>query len=167
MTGSTLTSPGEVLVVCIGNELVADDAAGYEVFQRLAALEPPPWARVEYVAVGGIALLDRLTGEESGLIVVDAVQFGAPAGTIHSLSWEDIPSHSSASISAHSIGLNETIEVGRLLYPEKIPPAIRLVGIEGRCFNRMRDRMTTETAAALDDATSCVMQMINQLRNGA
>ena len=42
----------------------------------------PAGTRLEYVGLGGIALLDLLTGAENAMIVVDAVQLGAPAGTI-------------------------------------------------------------------------------------
>lgn len=144
------------LVVCIGNELVADDAIGCEVYARLRAMELPPGARVAFVGVGGLALLDRLQGDERAMIVVDAVQFGAAAGTIHCLRWDQLPSSGGAAISAHGIGLRETIEIGKMLYPEMIPPTILLVGIEGRCFNRMRDAMTPATSAAADIAAEMI-----------
>lgn len=148
------------LVVCIGNELVADDAVGYEVYHELLRMELPEDARLEYAAVGGVALLDLLTGEEKALIVVDAVQLGAQAGTIHHLSWDEVPNCGNSAISAHGIGLKETIEVGKVLCPEKLPQEIRLVGIEGRCFNRMRDEMTPATAAAISDAARCIQKYL-------
>jgi hydrogenase maturation protease len=90
------------------------------------------------------------------LLVVDAVQFGAEAGTVHCLPWDQLPSFGSSSISVHGIGLKEAIDIGKALYPERIPPSIILVGIEGRCFNRMRDAMTPETAAAADKAVEYI-----------
>lgn len=155
------------LVVCIGNELVADDAVGHEVYQRLAAMKLPEGTRVEYTGVGGISLLDRLTGEEELLIVVDAVQFGAPAGTIHCIPWDTIPSCGNSAISAHGIGIRETMQVGQLLYPEKLPQEILLIGIEGRCFNRMKEFMTPETAGAVDKAVAACLEQITQLQRGS
>jgi hydrogenase maturation protease len=148
------------LVVCIGNDLVADDAIGYEVYRLLTACDLPGKVRIEFAGVGGLSLLDQLTGEEKTLIVVDAVQFGAEPGTIHCLPWDRIPSLGSAAISVHDIGLKETITIGKALYPEKMPPSIFLVGIEGRCFNRMRDAMTPETAAAAYTAAECIKNML-------
>lgn len=159
--------PGATLVVCIGNELVADDAVGYEVFQRLQGMELPKETRVEYSGVGGLSLLDRLTGYEDSMIVVDAVQFGASPGTIHCISWEDLPTYCNTAISAHGIGLKETIDVGKIICPEKLPANIVLIGIEGRCFNRMRDFMTPATAAALSDAAAACMQQITQFQRGS
>lgn len=158
LTTSSITSDPRpsALVVCIGNELIADDAIGYEVFKLLNAMDLPDNARIEFSGVGGLALLDLLDGDEKMLVVVDAVQFGAPAGTIHCLDWDMLPSFGNSSISVHGIGLKEAIDIGKALYPERIPPSIVLVGIEGRCFNRMRDAMTPETAAAADKAAEYI-----------
>lgn len=147
-------SDRRAIVICIGNELVADDAAGYEVFNRLAHIE----ARLVYCAVGGIDLLPLLDGE-SDMIVVDAVQLGAAPGTIHLIPWDALPENDNA-ISAHGLGLRETIEIGRLLYPEKIPRRITLVGIEGRCFNLPRHCMTAEVFEAIDQAVTQVEQLL-------
>jgi hydrogenase maturation protease len=127
-------------------------------------MELPEGTRIEYTGVGGVSLLDRLTGEEELLIVVDAVQFGAPAGTIHCIPWDHIPSCGNSAISAHGIGLRETMQVGQLLYPEKLPREILLIGIEGRCFNRMKEFMTPETARAVDKAVAACLEQITQLQ---
>ena len=154
------------LVVCIGNELVADDAVGYELFRVLEQMDLPPATRLEFAGVGGIALLDRLTGVEDAMIVIDAVQFGAPVGTIHCLSWDEVPASGNTAISAHGIGLRETIEVGGMLCPERLPATILLVGIEGRCFNRTREFMTPATAAAIGPAADLVRQQLCTLQQG-
>lgn len=151
------------LVVCIGNELIADDAIGYEVYKLLLNLDLPGGTRVEFSGVGGLALLDFLCGGEQILIVVDAVQFGAPAGTIHCLSWDTVPSFGNSSISVHGIGLKETIDIGKALYPELMPESIILVGIEGRCFNLMRYAMTPETEAAAGPAVEYIRDKLDGL----
>lgn len=152
------------LVVCIGNELIADDAVGYEVYCRLQGMELLEGTRLEFAGVGGIALLDHLTGSEQALIVVDAVQFGAPAGTIHQLSWDEIPAFDNAAISAHGIGLKEAVEVGKILCPEKLPSSIMLFGIEGRCFNQTRGFMTPEVAAAVTGAANGIQKYLLDLQ---
>lgn len=153
-------SHSRAIVICIGNELVADDAAGFEVHRRLSDCG----ARLEFCGVGGIDVLQLLEGE-TDLIVVDAVQLGAPPGTIHVIPWDTLPIADSA-VSAHGLGLREIIEIGRLLYPEKIPQRITLVGIEGRCFNLTREHMTDEVAAALDQAVATVKELLGGGTNG-
>lgn len=148
------------IVLCIGNELIADDAVGFEVYTRLR----DSGVRVEYCSVGGIDMLPLLQGENE-LIVVDAVQLGAPAGHLHVLPWEELPANSTA-ISAHGLGLREAIEIGNILYPGEMPERVTLIGIEGRCFNRTRDFMTTEVAAAIDKAAAAVVGIL-QARTGS
>lgn len=155
-----------VLVVCIGNELIADDAVGYEVWKKLKNMRLPDQARLEYASVGGISLLDLLTGGDGLLIVVDAVQLGAPPGTVHRLSWDELPPSGASAISAHGVGLREAIDIGTLLFPEKMPQRALLVGIEGRCFNRTRDAMTRETEDAIGKAVSIVYDEITTYCRG-
>jgi hydrogenase maturation protease len=142
------------IVVCIGNQLVADDAAGYEVFCRLAPLP----GRLEYCGVGGIDLLPLFQGE-TDLIVVDAVELGAAPGTVHLIPWERLPENRTQ-ISAHGLGLRESIEIGRILYPDQVPERVTLVGIEGRCFNRTREFMSREVSDSIDFAVAAVRELV-------
>lgn len=150
------TSDHRTIVICIGNELVADDAVGFEIFNRLAGCN----ARLEYCSVGGIDLLPMLEGE-TDLIVVDAVQLGASPGTVHVVPWESLP-HESSAISSHGLGLRETIEIGTTLYPGTMPDRITLVGIEGRCFNLTREFMTIEVESAIDTAAIIIEELIKK-----
>jgi len=99
----------EVLIVCIGNELVADDAVGYVVYEQLVSKNLPDTIRIEFCGVGGVALLDLITGNEDLMIVVDAMMLGAVPGTVHQIDWQNLPQNSRSAISAHGIGLKETL----------------------------------------------------------
>lgn len=149
-------SDRRTIIICIGNELIADDAVGFEIYNRLAGST----ARLEYCSVGGIDMLPLLDGE-TDMIVVDAVQFGTSPGTIHVIPWDSLPRSSSA-ISAHGLGLRETIEIGTILYPHEMPERITLVGIEGRCFNRTRAYMTGEVQAAIGPAVETIENLVKQ-----
>ena len=148
------SSDCRTVIICIGNELIADDAVGFEIFNRLAACP----ARVEYCSIGGIDLLPMLNGE-TDMIVVDAVQFGAAPGTIHVLPWDSLPLNSHA-VSSHGLGLRETIEIGKILYPQAMPERITLVGVEGCCFNRTREFMTDKVREAIPDATNTIESLV-------
>jgi hydrogenase maturation protease len=149
------------LVICLGNELVADDAVGYEVYERLRHPPLPADTQIEYAAVGGLWLLDRLTGGEQLLILVDAVMLGAPIGTVHSLAWDELPLlPAGAVLSAHAIGLRETVQIGRVVCPERVPENIRFVGVEGRCFDRTREWMSPEVCRAIECAVAEVRRQL-------
>lgn len=153
------TSDRRTIIICIGNELIADDAVGFEIYNRLEGrFTGSNRVRLEFCGVGGIDILPLLEGE-TDLIVVDAVQFGAATGTIHVTPWDSLPGNSSA-ISAHGLGLRETIEIGNILYPQTMPERITLVGIEGRCFNRTREYMSKEVCSAITMAVKMVEELV-------
>lgn len=154
-------SDKRTIIICIGNELIADDAAGFEVFNQLQKCVSETSARLEYCSIGGIDILPMLEGE-TDLIVVDAVEFGTkPPGTLHVVPWDELPSNSTA-ISSHGLGLRETIEIGKTLYPEKMPKRITLIGIEGRCFNQTREYMTREVEVAVDAVVMKIQELVSR-----
>lgn len=69
-----------ILVAGVGNVLRGDDGFGPAVTERLAGL--PAGAEVIETGTGGIALLQELMVGCSGLIVIDAIERGAPPGTV-------------------------------------------------------------------------------------
>lgn len=146
------------LVVCIGNDLVADDGVGHAIYHELTRREMPRAPRLKLMGLGGMALLGEFEGEEL-LIVVDAVQFGTDPGTIHVLDWEDLPS-SSSHVSCHGIGIREAIEVSRELYPEKTPKRVCLVGVEGKCFDQLGEGLTTEVAESVAPAADKIEDLL-------
>lgn len=151
------------LVVCIGNELVADDAVGHAIFNQLVESGLPDTIRLEYCGVGGIALLELLTGQDELLLVVDAVQLGAPPGTVQVWSWDELPTiEQGSAISAHGIGLKDTISIGLTLYPERMPQRILLVGIEGRCFDQLGSSMTPAVAASVPTAVALIVKELTK-----
>jgi len=72
--------PGRIIVGCVGNVLRGDDGFGPAVAERLGPL--PGGVEVVESGIGGIALLQELLVGCDGLIVVDAVDRGAQAGTV-------------------------------------------------------------------------------------
>ena len=100
----------KALIVCVGNSLVGDDAAGCAVYESLARESLPDGVRLHLLGVAGISLLEILAGENI-LIVVDAVQFGAKPGTVHILDWSELPQARGLAVSAHGIGLREAIDL--------------------------------------------------------
>lgn len=64
----------------VGNVLRADDGFGPVVAARLTDL--PQGVEVIETGIGGIALLQEILGGCDGLVVIDAVDRGAPPGTV-------------------------------------------------------------------------------------
>ena len=157
-----MSSDGNALVICIGNDLVADDGVGHVVYDELIRRDLPEGTRLKLLGLGGMAMLGELSGEDL-LIVVDAVQFGVSPGTVHVLNWDDLP-ESGSHVSCHGIGIREAIEVSRKLYPEKTPAAVNLVGIEGKCFDQLGKGLTSEVAASIPSVVETIIEILNKKR---
>ena len=69
-----------VIVAGVGNLLRRDDGFGPAVIERIERL--PEGAELIETGIGGLALLQELMAGCSGLILVDAVDRGAPPGTV-------------------------------------------------------------------------------------
>lgn len=147
------------LIVCIGNDLVADDGIGHEIYALLNRGALPDGVRLCLLGVGGMDLLDELDGEEL-LVVVDAVQFGAPPGSVHLLDWESIPTRDMRPVSGHGIGVKEALQVCRKLYPEKAAARVYLVGVEGHCFDQVGAGLTPEVREGLPEAVEKILGLL-------
>lgn len=146
------------LIVCIGNDLVADDAVGHALYHLLTAADLDNDVRLCLLGVGGLAVIDELDGEDL-LVVVDAVQLGAAPGAVHVLDWDQIPASEMRPVSGHGIGVREALEVCQRLYPEKAPAEIYLVGVEGVCFNKVGAELSLEVKKALPFAVEAISQL--------
>ncbi len=69
-----------ILVAGVGNVLRGDDGFGPAVAEVLGDL--PDGAEVIETGIGGIALLQEIMAGCTGLILIDAVDRGAPPGTL-------------------------------------------------------------------------------------
>jgi len=147
------------LIVCIGNELVADDGAGYAVYKALQTAGLQDDVRLVFLGLGGIDLLEAIDGEDM-LIVVDGVQLGGEPGMVHVLDWDSIPVREERPVSGHGIGVREAIKVAERLYPEKVPGRTFMVGVEGSCFDQLGQGLSPNVADAVPRAVATVVRMI-------
>jgi hydrogenase maturation protease len=116
-----------VTVAGAGNWLLGHDRIGPLVLDRLSRRLPED---VELADLGcsGLALLDRLRGQDL-LVVVDAcVGRGRPGEVM--VVEPDLDRLGDGWPSAHQIGPVETLAVGRALYPELEPKRVVLVLVE-------------------------------------
>jgi hydrogenase maturation protease len=123
-----MTAPA--LVIGVGNEWRSDDAAGLVVARRLAELAPE--VRVAERAGEPVDLLDAFADQDE-VFLIDAVESGAPPGTIHRVdaterNLADGPPRGST----HALSVAEAIELGRVLH--RLPRRLLLFGIEGFSF---------------------------------
>jgi len=133
-------------VICVGNELRGDDAAGLEVLRLLDGTLPED---VRAIACEGepVSLLSLWEDCEAA-IVVDATQSGVEPGTVRRLPVHDEPlPEELRRTSTHLLGVAEAVELARAL--GKLPARTIVFGIEGGSWD-MGAGLTPEVAEAAD-----------------
>lgn len=120
---------GKVLVVGLGNSLMADDGAGIAVAELLRARDLPGDARAEVGDTDSLRILSLWQGEPE-IWLVDALLQGSPPGTIHRLSHEAVLSIPQPHAAAHYLSLPESLRWIAAARPEMKDVRYRLYGIE-------------------------------------
>jgi hydrogenase maturation protease len=144
-----------ILVAAVGNVLRRDDGFGPAVAARLGEL--PNEVEVVETGIGGIALLQELMVGCDGLVLVDAVDRGAPPGTVF--------------VSEPEVGDAPHVPDVHLANPERVltmakalgclPPRIAIVGCQAGDADGLGDRLTPEVERAVDVAAGKVRQTVH------
>jgi hydrogenase maturation protease len=125
------------LVLGLGNILMRDEGLGVRAVERL--LERCDFPPEVEVLDGGTLGLDLLPYVEDAdrLLVLDAIDMGAEAGTIDRLEGGEVPAFLSIKVSPHQMGLADLLAASRLRdrFPEElvlwgVQPAVVDVGLE-------------------------------------
>lgn len=103
-----------VLVLGLGNALMGDDAFGVRAVEALLS-RFRPLEGVQMLDGGtlGLDLLPRLEGVDH-LLIIDALEMGAPAGTVARLEGEEVPRAFAHKLSVHQMGVQDLLAVAEL-----------------------------------------------------
>jgi len=148
------------VLVGVGNPFRSDDGVGQIVVRRLRG-EVPSNVKVQEESGDGTELLEAWKGADCA-ILVDAVQSGAPPGTIHRLDarTEKLPVWF-AHTSTHAFGVAEAIELARIM--GDLPNHLVVYGIEGLDFSAGTE-LSPEVAEVVPAAANLVLREILQLK---
>jgi len=147
-------------VLCLGNELLADDALGAVVAEQLRQILPGT-LEVVFTSALGFDLLDDVLGA-SRLLVVDTIETGTkPPGTIHLLREEDVQPVPGES--PHYIGLFETLKLGRKLQLD-VPKDVIIIAVEPADCLTVGGAMTPAVKEAVPLVVNLVQRLANQPR---
>lgn len=136
-----------MLVIGVGNRMRCDDGAGPVVLDRLAALALGN-LETEEVAGDCARLIDLWEGR-GRVIVVDATQSGAAAGTV--IAFDALASEIPRELfihTSHAFGVAEAVATAGAL--ERLPGSLWVYGIEGVEFG-FGEELTTAVAVGADE----------------
>ncbi len=169
MTSSTNTPLGNqaaraptTRILCLGNDILTDDALGFLVADYLREFALPEIDIVSS-AESGFHLLDYVLDIHT-LVVIDTVKTGlAPPGTIYQLHPDEMQVVTGGS--PHYIGLSETLTLARCL---KLPVAnnVHILAVEcSDCLTIGGEMHPAVTAAILPllAELQCLLERTHQL----
>ncbi len=142
----------EILILGIGNILLADDGVGIRVIERLRGVPLPGGVEVVDGGTSGADLVDILA-ERRKAIVIDAIDVGAQPGTIMRFAGDSWTEHASHAISLHEVGLGQTMSMVKLL--GVAPREIVVFGIQIQCLEP-----SLELSQPVEKAIGSVVQQV-------
>jgi hydrogenase maturation protease len=149
----------------LGHYLRGDDEIGLELVRRWKvkheAEYPETLIEVEILESPGVNLLGALAGLDAA-VLVDAVQSGAPPGTVLKFGEEDLVVFGKGSGSVHGWGAAETLALGRRLVPEILPPVIILIGVEAVAFE-LGEGLSPAVRASIPKALGMINRVLKKL----
>ncbi len=154
----TTANPNTILIG-VGNPFRSDDAAGPAIVRMLQSQLPSGIKCTEETG-DGAELLEAWKGADC-VILIDAIQSGAPPATIYRFDarTESLPvwfSH----VSTHSFGVAEAIELAR--HMDELPAKLIVYGIEGLNFAPGTE-LSPEVAEALPAISRLILREILKL----
>jgi hydrogenase maturation protease len=148
-----------LLVLCLGNDILTDDAFGSVVAKRLSRNDFGASVEVIFAASAGFGLLDLLKDREA-ILIVDAIITGkADPGTVHFFP-AGILTPSYNLINSHQINLPTALELGKQL-GMAMPSDIQVIAVEAQDVETIGEQMTPPVEEAVETVLIAVNGWIN------
>lgn len=155
----------KTLVIGLGNPILGDDGVGWRVAEDVARKTANrPGVEVDCLSLGGLSLMERLTGSER-VVLVDAIFTGTkPVGTVSRFALSDLPDLTAGhSASAHDTSLRNALNVGRSMdIPLPKDETVFIVAIEAENVYDFSDKLSPRVEAAVPVAVAAVLELIEQ-----
>ncbi len=148
-----------ILVLCLGNDILSDDAFGVEVAKALMTSMPQAdITDVEFAPVAGFALLEMLCTRKKALIIDTIQTYSCSPGTLHFFpAGHLIPSNHL--VSSHQINLPTALALGAELDLD-MPDVIDILAVEAQDVITFGFAMTAAVENAVPEAIERVREWI-------
>lgn len=152
---------GQVLVLALGNDLLADDGVALLAARQLRE-RVGPGVVVRECGEAGMALLEELAGFRAAVILDTVVTGEKPPGMVHRLSLEELSPV--VAPSPHWAGLPEVVTCAREL-GVAFPENVAVFAVEASDVTSVGKPPCPEVAAAVPHLVRQVLEAIRALAN--
>jgi hydrogenase maturation protease len=154
----------KTLVIGLGNPILGDDGVGWRVVEEIARKTVDRSdVEVDTASLGGLSLMERLTGYEHVILVDSFFSGKKPVGTVSQFFLTELPDLSSGHTTAvHDTSLRNALNVGRSMNIS-LPrdEDVHIVAIEAENVYDFSESLSAPVEAAVPLAVEAVLQLIN------
>lgn len=141
-----------ILVLGIGNVLWADEGFGVRAVEALnARYRFGPEVQLMDGGTQGLNLLEPVK-QAARVLVLDAIDFGLPPGTLRVLRDGEVRAWGSTKASMHQVGFQEVLALAELA--GRYPTSLALVGVQPAVLSDFGGSLSPQVRARLDEAVS-------------
>lgn len=143
--GTPPTPSPHTVILGVGSPLMGDDAVGLQVVELLRQRRDlPPYVDVIDGGTDGLGLIPVLERYRRA-IIVDAVLWGAPPGTIRRFTWQEVRlAQGEQPLSLHQSGLAQALALAEALHC--LPDEVVFYGVQPQ--NRAWDQPLSQAVAS-------------------
>jgi hydrogenase maturation protease len=151
------------LVLGLGNPILGDDGVGWRVAEEVAKVTTDrPEIEVDCFSLGGLSLMERLTGCEHA-ILIDSIFTGTkPVGTVSRFTLNVLPDVAAGhTTAAHDTSLRNALNVGRSM-DISLPhdEDIFIVAVEAENVYDFSESLSPPVSAAVPQAVQAVLEVV-------
>ncbi len=147
------------LLLGIGSPIVCDDGVGFRIVEEIKNRNLPD-LDVDQQSVSGLDIIEIMMDYQKVVVVDAIITEKYPAGTVMLLEPEDFKSALHGT-NPHETNIHMAIEVGKLLFPGRMPADIRFVAVEVNDVYTVTDIMTEDVEKAVPAAVEAVLKVLN------
>jgi hydrogenase maturation protease len=147
-----------VLILGIGNLLLADEGVGIHIAQRLQKIVLPPEVEVIDGGTGGFELIAHCRGKKK-IIIVDAMQVDAEPGSVFRFAPEEAAAQWPPLTSAHAGGIYELLRFCQTLVPA---PEVVIYGVVPKETQRMSTQLSEIVQRQVQAIVAKIITEVNQ-----
>jgi hydrogenase maturation protease len=146
------------VVLGLGNVLWADEGFGVRAVEALhARFAMPPGVEIVDGGTQGFALMDYVASARR-LLVLDAIDFGLPPGSLKVLRDAEVPAWGGVKMSPHQTGFEEILAIAQLR--GTAPASVVVIGVQPEQLDDFGGSLRPAVKARIPEAVAAAVQTL-------
>ena len=160
----------KTLIIGLGNPILGDDGVGWVVANQVSTtltnrqqlFANRQDIEVDCASLGGLSLMERMTGAERVILIDSIFTGGKKVGTVSQFTLNDLPDlNTGHSASAHDTSLRNALNVGRSMHIDLPEDGnVIIVAIEAEAVYDFSQELSPAVAAAVPIAVKLVLSLL-------